>query len=176
MRLFAMISILVLAAGCKGSGDSAEGKPGAGGAAVPAGEAAPVKGGGAQALTPLPLTIKVKPGGKGVRDLSRGDTKSVTVDIGDGASLNIQPAKASLADMKKKLEKDMMYPFKKWEKESDNSAVLLFENDGKPGYRGLAVQDVGGTKYVCKTTGMDGVKSVALAEAHLAVCKTLAAK
>jgi len=61
-------------------------------------------------------------------------------------------------------------------RESDDGFVVEFESDGKSGYIGVAIQDVGGTKYVCKTTGLSGVKSPAVADKHLKASETLAEK
>jgi hypothetical protein len=139
----------------------------------------PARGTACRALEhdPLPLKIKVKPGGMGKIDMSIGDQKSVTVDIGDGASLNVTPEPKKLAAVKKSYASDtMLFPFKKWEKEEGNSAVLQFSSDGKKGYIGFSLVDVAGKSYLCKTTGLEGVASVELAERHLQTCKTLRAK
>jgi hypothetical protein len=178
MRNVLWFPVLALAVGCSlGAKKGEKGEPAAsgGGSAPPAAAA----GGGDQAevaLTPLPLVIKVKAGGMGAMDMSMGEKKSVTVDIGDGASLNISPEERKMAQVKKSYEGDtVLFPFKKWERQGETSAVLQFSNDGKKGYIGFALVDVGGKTYACKTTGLDGVASVELAEKHLEACKTLSA-
>jgi hypothetical protein len=172
--------VLVLATACN-LGDKKAGGGQAAGSASPnaaAPAAAATEGELAEvSLSPLPLQIKVKPGGMGAMDMSAADKKSVTVDIGGGTSLNIQPADEKFDAVKKGYEKDtMLFPFKKWEKESNNLAILQFENEGKKGYIGMMQVDVGGKGYVCKTTGLDGVPSVEIAEKNLQSCKTLSSK
>ncbi len=129
-------------------------------------------------LAPLPLTLSVPKNGMGAMDMSIGDDKSVTVDIGDGASLNIQPLpKGGLEELKKGYKADtILHPFKRFAKEDPSGFIVEFESDGKTGFVGVRSQDVSGTKYVCKTTGLDGVKSVETAERHLTVCATLKSK
>jgi hypothetical protein len=170
------IPALVLASGCckEASGDSSTDKAATG--SSPASEKADDMTD--VDLAPLPLTIRVPKGGMGAMDMSLGEDKSVTVDIGDGASLNIQVLDASgLEGQKKSYKADtILHPFKRFAKESADGFVVEFESDGKTGYVGVTTQDVGGKKYVCKTTGLDGVKSVEAAEKNLAACKRLKAK
>ncbi len=180
MRHMTWFPVLVLATACNLGNKKAGGGEAAGSASPQAAAPAAAAGEGDLAqvpLSPLPLQIKVKSGGMGAMDMSAAGKQSVTVDIGDGASLNIQPADEKFDAVKKGYEKDtMLFPFKKWEKESDNLAILQFENEGKKGYIGLMQVDVGGKSYVCKTTGLDGVPSVDVAEKNLGACKTLSSK
>lgn len=129
-------------------------------------------------LTPLPLSMRVPKDSMGAMDMTIGDKKSVTVDIGGGTSLNVQELpKEGLDSLAKEFEKDtILHPFKRFAKKDDKGFVVEFSADGKSGFIGVAVQDVGGTKYVCKTTGLDGVKSVEEAEKNLAACAKLEAK
>lgn len=178
MRHIIWFPVLVLSVGCNLGGKKSGSGQASASAAAPA--AAAAAGGNELAevnLDPLPLKIQVKPGGMGAMDMSVADKKSVTVDVGEGASLNIKPEEESFAEVKKGYEKDkMLFPFKKWEKEADNLAIMQFENEGKSGYIGLMLVDVGGQSYVCKTTGLDGVASVEAAQKQLQACKALAAK
>ncbi|UQA55286.1 hypothetical protein [Polyangium aurulentum] len=181
MRNIVIFAAIALVVGCS-KGEETAAKPAATGAAADKAAApaakAEAKGDLAEVdLTPLPLKIKAPPGGKGAMDMSRDDKKSVTVDIGGGTSLNISETQDDFAAVKKKQESDkMLFPFKKWAKEDANLAVVQFENEGKTGYVGFAMKEIGGKKYVCKTTGMDGVASAELAETQLKSCDTLAAK
>ncbi|MDI1476286.1 hypothetical protein [Polyangium sp. y55x31] len=184
MRKLVVVMALLAVAGCNSNkGEEA--------AAKPAGSGAPAAKGAAEApkgeakgelvdveLTPMPLKIKVRSGGMGAMDMSLDDQhKSATVDIGDGASLNVSEAKDDFAALKKGFEGDtVLFPFKKWAKEGPNMAIVQFENAGKTGYIGFMLKEIGGKKYVCKTTGMDGVPSAEVAEKNLKPCETLAAK
>lgn len=129
-------------------------------------------------LTPLPLSIAVPKGGIGSMDMSVGSKKSVTVDIGDGASLNITDAeKQSLSQIKDSYKNDtVMMPFKKFAKEGDDLFVVEVEAIGRTAYIGVALKDVAGKKYICKTTGLDGVATAELASKHLDRCKSIKAK
>ncbi|MBI5534195.1 MAG: hypothetical protein HY898_15840 [Deltaproteobacteria bacterium] len=130
-------------------------------------------------LKPIPLTIRVPKGGMGAMDMSIGDKKSMTVDIGDGASLNVQEmAEKDFAQLKAGFKGDkILFPFKKFAKEEASSFVVEFEGEGKKvGYIGVTMKEIAGKKYVCKTTGLDGVKTAELAEKELKVCDTLKAK
>jgi hypothetical protein len=155
---------------------------GGGGSGSPAGGTAAGNAGGGDKLVavdlkPLPLQIKVAPGGLGAMDMSMGEAKSVTVDIGGGASLNVSQADKDFAALKKSYQGDtVLFPFKKWAKEAPTTAILEFTNDGKSGFIGFTLKEIGGKKYVCKTTGLEGVPSVDVAEKHLETCNTLAAK
>ena len=115
----------------------------------------------------------------GAMDMTIGDKKSVTVDIGEG-SLNVQEmAEKDLAQLKTGFKSDkILFPFKKFAKEEGNMFVVEFEPEGKkaPGYIGVTMKELGGKKYVCKTTGLEGVKSAADAEKQLKACDTLHAK
>ena len=179
MRHVILFPVMALAIGCSIGGKKSEkDKAGTNAASPAAAAAAP----GAEelakvSLAPLPLEIEVKAGGMGAMDMSLDDKKSVTVDIGDGASLNVSPEDKKLAQVKKGYQNDtVLFPFKKWEKESGDTAVLQFASEGNKGYIGLSLVEVSGKSYLCKTTGLDGVASVELAEKHLAACKTLRAK
>jgi hypothetical protein len=131
-------------------------------------------------LAPLPLKIKVPQGGMGAMDMSLGDAKSVTVDIGGsslGGALNISPEDGDFASVKKQYEGDtVLFPFKSWVKSDATSAVEQFVSDGKTGYIGLSYKTIGGKNYVCKTTGIDGVKDADTATANLKYCDNLVAK
>jgi hypothetical protein len=130
-------------------------------------------------LKPLPLTIRVPKDGMGAMDMSVGDKKSVTVDIGEGESLNIQPmTEKDINEVKKGFKSDtILFPFKKFAREDANGFVVQFEADGKKvGFIGVAIKEVGGKKYVCKTTGLEGVKSVEAADKNLKACDNLKAK
>lgn len=173
MRTLTVCFVAVVAlVGCGNSGGEASGKPAGSGTPASAGG-----GGDWVELKPLPLKIKAASGGMGAMDMSIGEKKSVTVDIGDGASLNVSEADGDLAAIKKQYQGDtILFPFKKFAKEGADSAIVQFENNGKTGYIGFVIKDVGGKKYVCKTTGLDGVASVEVAEKHMKSCDTLAAK
>lgn len=128
-------------------------------------------------LAPLPLQAAVAPGGMGAMDMSMDDRKSVTLDIGDGKSLNISEVQEDFAAVKKSYENDtIMFPFKKWVKEEKDLAIAQFDNSGKTGYVGFSLKQIGGKNYVCKTTGLDGVASPEEAESQLAQCSSLRAK
>ena len=121
--------------------------------------------------------IEVPPGGMGAMDMSMGDNKSVTVDIGGGASLNVSEEAKSFAEVKKTFQNDsVLFPFKKWSKEEGNTAIVQFENEGKTGFIGLSYMEIGGKKYLCKTTGLEGVATADLAAKHLGFCGKIAAK
>ena len=180
MRFVPYFALLLIASGCCKGGDDPAPSPAASGATSPA-AASPAKGGADGLvdvdLKPLALKIKVPDGGMGAMDMSMGDKKSVTVDVGDGASLNISEAEGDFASVKKTYKADtIMFPFKKWVREDGNTAIELFESDGKPGYIGLSFREIGGKKYVCKTTGLAGVASEELAAKQLKFCDNLAAK
>lgn len=178
--LVLVASALLFATGCgkEAAANASDDKP----ATTKAGEAKPAADKGGDMvdvdLTPLPLTMRVPKGGMGAMDMTMGNDKSVTVDIGGGASLNVQPlAEGGLAAVKKTFQQDtILHPFKRFAKEDANGFVVEFEVDGKNGFVGVKVQDVAGTKYVCKTTGLDGVKTPELAEQHLASCGQLKGK
>lgn len=175
-RSWLVVASTLLIAACQSSSGGDSAKPaGSTGSAAPAAEA---KGDGVDVeLTPLPLKIKVPAGGMGAMDMSMGDKKSVTVDIGGGASLNIQETTDDFATIKKSYQGDtVLFPFKKWEKEEAALAILQFENNGKAGYIGFALKDIGGKKYRCQTTGMDGKPSAADAEKDLKSCNSIVAK
>lgn len=169
---FGLVAVVALV-GCGNSG-------GGSGAPAGAGSAAGNAGGGdklvAVELKPLPLKVQVPPGGMGAMDMSLGEAKSVTVDIGGGASLNVSEADKDFAGVKKSYQGDtVLFPFKRWAKEAPNMAILEFVNEGKSGYIGFTFKEIGGKKYVCKTTGLEGVASAEVAEKHLKTCDTLAA-
>jgi len=179
MRFVTTLALALLASGCCKSGDDPTSIPAAsaGSPATPA-PAKPAADGLVEVdLKPLALKIKVPSGGLGAMDMSIGDKKSVTVDIGDGASLNISEEPGDFASVKKTYKADtILFPFKKWVREEGNLAIEQFENEGKAGYIGLMLKEVGGKKYLCKTTGLEGVASEELAARHLKVCDSLAAK
>lgn len=129
------------------------------------------------ALDPLPLKIKVAPGGLGAMDMSMGDKKSVTVDIGDGASLNISEETKDLAAIKKSYQGDsVLFPFKKWVKQEGNLAIEQFDASGKAAFLGFVLLELGGKKYQCKTTGLEGVASAEAAAKNLEVCGRVTVK
>ena len=70
----------------------------------------------------------------------------------------------------------ILFPFKRWVRESDTSAVEEFTNEGKSGFMGLSWRDVGGKKYLCKSNGLSGLKTAEDAEKAIKTCETLAAK
>jgi hypothetical protein len=163
-------------AGCNLS-KSAEAK---GDSPAAADKAAPEPAGNARVsvdLTPLPLQAKVAPGGTGAMDMSMDDRKSVTLDIGGGKSLNVSETGDDFATVKQSYENDkIMFPFKKWAKEEASLAIVQFDNEGKTGFIGFTLKQIGGKSYVCKTTGLDGVASAEEAATQLQICDSLSAK
>jgi hypothetical protein len=165
----------------KGSGGSG-GAAATGSAATKTTPAAATQTGGLVevALDPLPLKIKVPAGGIGTMDMSIGDAKSVTVDIGGAGgagSLNISDEPDDLAGVKKSYEGDtVLFPFKAWAKTDGNLAIEQWDNDGKTAYLGFKLVSVAGKSYLCKTTGVEGLASVDDAAKNLKVCDTIVAK
>jgi len=179
-RIWIIAASFVALVGCQGSEGGSAKPAGSAAAATPPAAAAPeaAKDGMVDVdLSPLDVKIKVAAGGKGTMDKSRDGKKLVMVDVGGDAGINVEETTEDLAAIKKKFEEDKtLYPFKKWEKEEASLAVLQFEVDGKAGYIGVSLKDVGGKKYRCQTTGMDGVASVDLAVKQLSACDSLSAK
>lgn len=165
------------------SGGSAAAKPGspaspgAPGAPAPAAAAADANLVDVE-LTPLPLSIKVPKGGIGAMDMTIGDRKSVTVDIGETGALNVhEMVEKSFADVKRSTKSDkILLPFKKFVRDDAASFVAEVAPDGKQGFVGVTMKEIGGKKYICKTTGLEGVKTAEIAEAALKVCDRLKAK
>lgn len=131
-------------------------------------------------LAPLPVTVKMPSEEMALAmDMSMGDHKSVSVSYDAiGAGLNVsEPTQKSFAEVKKEYKADtILFPFKRWVRESDTSAVEEFTNEGKSGYMGLSWREVGGKKYLCKSNGLSGLKSAEDAEKAIKTCETLAAK
>ena len=131
-------------------------------------------------LAPLPLALQMPSDETAVAmDMSMGENKSVSVSFDAvSAGINVsEPLQKSFKEVKNEYKGDtVLFPFKKWVKESDASAVEEFTNEGKTGYLALSWKDVGGKKYLCKSNGLSGLKSPEDAEKVLAVCDTLAAK
>jgi hypothetical protein len=131
-------------------------------------------------LAPLPLTVKMPSEEMAIAmDMSMGDHKSVSVSYeAIGAGLNVsEPMEKSFADVKKEYKGDkILFPFKRWVRESDTNAVEEFTNEGKSGFMGLSWRDVGGKKYLCKSNGLSGLKTAEDAEKAIKTCETLAAK
>lgn len=179
MRTLIMASLGLWMFGCD-AGATAQAVASAAGSGDPAGgdkTQAPARDGlETVTLSPLPLTMKIPPGGVGVMDLSVAELKSATVDVGSG-SLNVSEATEDFAAIKKSYQNDkILFPFKKWVKDEPQKAILEFETEGKKGYIGLVGKEVGGKKYVCKTTGLEGVATPELAETNLKFCESLAPK
>ncbi|MCA9641498.1 MAG: hypothetical protein H6718_20650 [Polyangiaceae bacterium] len=174
-KLIPILALLSLAACDKGKADDSatSGSVKANTAAAPAADSDSKE----VNLDPLPLKAMVPKSSMGAMDMSVADNQSVTLDVGGGASLNIQPAKEDFAATKKGYEGDtILFPFKKWVKDEANLAILEFENDGKKGYIGFQRIEVGGKAYYCKTTGMNGQPSADDAEKHLKHCADIKAK
>ena len=131
-------------------------------------------------LNPLPLTVKMPSEEMALSmDMSIGEIKSVSVSYDAiGAGLNVSvPSQKSFAEVKKEYKGDtILFPFKRWVRESDTSAVEEFTNEGKSGFMGLSWRDVGGKKYLCKSNGLSGLKTAEDAEKAIKTCETLAAK
>lgn len=131
-------------------------------------------------LAPLPLTVTMPADETAMTmDMSMGENKSVSVSYDAvSAGLNVsEPLEKSFAAVKKGYKGDtVLFPFKKWVKEGDASAVEEFSSDGKTGYMAIAWKQVGGKSYVCKSNGLSGLKTPEDADKVLSVCDTLAAK
>jgi len=131
-------------------------------------------------LAPLPLTLTMPHDEMGLTmDMSMGDHKSVSVSYDAiSAGLNVSvPMEKSFAEVKKGQKGDtIMFPFKRWVRESDTSAVEEFNDSGKTGYIGLSWRTVGGKPYLCKSNGLSGLKSADDAEKAIKTCETLATK
>ncbi len=91
--VFVGIGAIALAIACGSDDDDSNGGGGgtAGSGASAGSKSTTAKGGALTdvGLSPLPLTMRVPKGGMGAMNMTIGDRKSVTVDIGDG-SLNVQ--------------------------------------------------------------------------------------
>ena len=131
-------------------------------------------------LAPLPLTLDMPSDEMAMTmDMSIGQNKSVSVSFeAVDAGINVsQPMEKSFAEVKSGNKHDkILFPFKRWVKEGDASAVEEFTSDGKTGYLALAWKQAGGKSYLCKSNGLSGLKSAEDADKVLAVCDTLAAK
>ncbi len=131
-------------------------------------------------LAPLPLTVKMPSDEMAMAmDMSLGEIKSVSVCYDAiGAGLNVSvPTQKSFAEVKKEYKADtIMFPFKRWVREGDTSAVEEFTNEGKSGFIGLSWRTVGGKSYVCKSNGLSGLKTAEDAEKAIKTCETLATK
>lgn len=131
-------------------------------------------------LAPLPLTVKMPSDEMAMAmDMSLGENKSVSVSYDAiGAGLNVsEPLQKSFAEVKKEYKGDtVMFPFKRWVREGDTSAVEEFTNEGKSGFIGLAWRTVGSKTYLCKSNGLSGLKSAEDAEKAIKTCETLAGK
>lgn len=131
-------------------------------------------------LAPLPLTVKMPADETAMAmDMSIGGNKSVSVSYDAvNAGFNVsEPTQKSFAELKKEYKGDtILFPFKKWVKEGDTSAVEEFTNEGKTGYMAISWKQVGGKSYVCKSNGLSGLKSPEDADKVLALCDTLAPK
>jgi hypothetical protein len=176
MKTLTVLSLLclslLLALGC-GSED---------GAPAPVGSApqasAPAPGGGQPgtrevSLDPLPLSVVVPEGTMGAMNMSLdGAPRSVTVDIGGGRSLNISEGAGSLDEVKARIAGDtIMFPFRSWAREDANGGIYAFEaTGGSTGYHGFRLIEIAGTRYLCKTTGLDGHPSAEVVEEQLRTC------
>jgi hypothetical protein len=183
MRRFVVLCSLALAA-CHTASSGSDAHPGAGSPPKPGAAPAPAAAPPAASLvdvelTPMPLTIRVPKGGMGALDMSIGDKKSVTVDIGEGVSLNVQDSVyKSMNDLKASYKGDkILFPFKRFVREDAASFTVEITGEHKQsGFIGVALKELGGKKYVCKTTGLNGVASAELAEQQLKACDRLKAK
>ena len=131
-------------------------------------------------LAPLPLTLKMPSDEMAMAmDMSLGENKSVSVSYDAiGAGLNVsEPLQKSFAEVKKEYKGDtILFPFKRWVREGDTSAVEEFTSEGKSGFIGLSWRTVGGKTYLCKSNGLSGLKSAEDAEKAIKTCETLATK
>jgi hypothetical protein len=131
-------------------------------------------------LAPLPLTLTMAADEMAMAmDMSMGENKSVSVSYeAVSAGINVSvPLEKSFAALKKEHKGDtILFPFKRWVKESDTSAIEEFTNEGKSAYMALSWKQVGGKPYVCKSNGLSGLKSADDAEKVLKTCDTLAPK
>jgi len=131
-------------------------------------------------LKPLPLTITL-PASEAAKtmDKTMDNRKSVAVSYDKlFAGLNIaEPMAKNFDEVKKGVKGDtILYPFKKFVKESATHAIAEVTAGGKTGYTAWAWKSVGGKSYLCQSTGMNGLRSVGDAETALKACDTLAAK
>ena len=131
-------------------------------------------------LAPLPLTVKLPRDETPIAmDMSMGDNKSVSVSYDAvGAGINVsEPLQKNFGAVKKEYKADtILFPFKRWVKEGDSTAVEEFTNEGKTGYMALSWKQVGGKTYLCKSNGLSGLKTADDAEKVLAACDSLAVK
>jgi hypothetical protein len=131
-------------------------------------------------LAPLALTLDMPSDESAMTmDMTIGANKSVSVSFDAvNAGINVsQPIEKSFAEVKKGNKHDtVLFPFKRWVKEGDTTAVEEFTSEGKTGYLALAWKQVGGKSYLCKSNGLSGLKSPEDADKVLAVCDTLAGR
>lgn len=130
-------------------------------------------------LDPLPLTVTLPAGESGTTmDKSMGGRKSVGVSyeaILSGINVS-EPSEKGFDEVKARVKKDVIYPFKRWAKETPTSGISEFSEEGKGGYLAWSWKVVGGKPYLCQSTGMSGLKNVEDADKVLALCDTLKAK
>ncbi|MFO0615445.1 MAG: hypothetical protein U0414_22825 [Polyangiaceae bacterium] len=132
-------------------------------------------------LAPIPLKLKAEKGANVGYKTPNDDFKMIRVDLPNGHGVAVEDisngAQNTFALQKEKREGDKaLFPFKKWEKEAADRAILQFEKNGTTGYYGFVSKEIGGKRYVCATSGMSGRPTVAEVEQDFGICDTLAAK
>jgi hypothetical protein len=131
-------------------------------------------------LAPLPLKASLP----GV-NVKKMDEKSVIIsnaELPEGLNVGT-PKEKSFDDVKKSVKAEKtIFTFTKWVEESATSAIAevkaggLMGGEEKTAFVTFVWKEIGGQPYLCKSSGLNGLKSVDDAKRFVKACDALAAK
>ena len=131
-------------------------------------------------LAPLPLKASL-PGA----NVKKMDEKSVLItnaDVPEGLNVGT-PKEKTFKDVKNSVKAEKtIFTFTKWVEESETSAIAEVKAGGimggeeKTAYVTFVWKEIGGQPYLCKSSGLAGLKSVDDAKRFVKTCDALAAK
>lgn len=185
-RLAPSVLFIMICLGCSdgGAGSATSSKPAASGveSSKPAPKASqqPTSASAEADLAPLPLKASL-PGA----NVKKMDEKSVLVtsaELPEGVNVGT-PKEKSFDDVKKSVKAEKtIFTFTKWVEESATSGIAevkaggLMGGEEKTAYFTFAWKEIGGQPYLCKSSGLNGLKTIDDAKRFVKACDALAAK
>jgi hypothetical protein len=179
-------SILLITIGCGDSGGGAAPSSKPAGSTVESSKPAPKASeqptsAAAEAdLAPLPLKASLP--GVNVKKMDEKSVLITNAELPEGLNIG-KPKEKTFDDVKKSVKAEKtIFTFTKWVEESGTSAIAevkaggLMGGEEKTAYFTFAWKEIGGQPYLCKSSGLNGLKSIDDAKRFVKACDAIAAK
>ncbi len=186
LRVCAPLALMLnLSAGCadaKGTANSSSSQASSTATAKPAPTASQSAAAARAEVDLAPLPLKAALAGASSKPLDDRQVVITNAELPEGLNVSI-PKEKTFDDVKKGIKAEKtLFTFMKWTDDSPTSVIAevkaggLFGGQEKTAYVTFAWKEIGGKPYLCKSSGLEGLKSVDDAKRFVKACDALSAK